>query len=89
MARLLEFQTRSFGELFFHPGLSGATVGVGLRYSMKGLALAVPAKLTAASAAATPRREHEDEDERDEWSVKRLWRQRTAQAYSQASARAS
>src|SRR6266540_4113848 len=38
--------------------LSGATVGIGLRYSSKGLALAVPAWLTPASIAATqtPRR---------------------------------
>jgi hypothetical protein len=34
--------------------LSGATGGIGLIYSSNGLALAVPARLTAASKVATP-----------------------------------
>src|SRR5438128_2091658 len=57
--------------------LSAATVGVGLMYSMNGLAFAFPARLAPASNAATPRRVHTvDGDER---SARWLWWQRTLQ----------
>src|SRR3954462_12460338 len=64
--------------------LSGATIGVGLRYSMNGLAPAVPTRLAPASNVATRRREADRDERRLRW----VWGQRTGERYSQAPAQA-